>query len=62
HVWIDLLRYAGTNVTALIINMLLLTIFVDLMRWPAIPVQLVIACIVVTFTYFGHKHVSFRRS
>ncbi len=59
---LDFLRYAGTNLTALVVNMALLTIFVDVMRWPAIPVQIAIACIVVTFTYFGHKHVSFRRS
>lgn len=59
---LDFFRYAGTSVTALIVNMALLAIFADTMRWPAIPVQLVITAIVIIFTYFGHKHVSFRRS
>lgn len=62
RLWLDFIRYAGTSVTALIINMGLLAVFVDFMHWPAIPVQLVIAGVVILYTYFGHKHVSFRRN
>lgn len=61
RLWLDFIRYAGTSVTALIMNMGLLAVFVDAMHWPAIPVQLVITVVVILYTYFGHKHVSFRR-
>jgi putative flippase GtrA len=62
HFWLDFFRFAGTNITALLINMLALTVFADVIGWPAIPVQLAITCFMVIFNYFGHKHVSFRRN
>jgi putative flippase GtrA len=61
HLWLDFLRFSGTNVTALLINLVALTVLVDIMGFPAIPVQIGIVCFIVVFNYFGHKHISFRR-
>lgn len=57
----DFFRYLATSITGLALNLGLLAVFVDTMHWPAIPVQVVVTCTVVVFTYFGHKHISFRR-
>jgi putative flippase GtrA len=62
HFWLDFFRFAGTNLTGLLINMAALTVLVDVIGWPAIPVQLAIICFMIFFNYFGHKHVSFRRN
>lgn len=62
HFWLDFFRFAGTNVTALLINLVALTVFTEIIGWPAIPVQLCITAFVVIFNYFAHKHVSFRRN
>lgn len=62
HLWLDLVRFAGTNLTALLINLVALTVFADMIGWPAIPVQIGIVCFVTVFNYFAHKHVSFRRN
>jgi putative flippase GtrA len=61
HLWLDFVRFAGTNVVALLINMVVLTILADVIGWPAIPVQIGIICFIIMFNYFAHKHVSFRR-
>lgn len=61
RLWLDFVRFAGTNLTALLINLVALTVFVDVIGWPAIPVQVGIVCFVTVFNYFAHKHVSFRR-
>lgn len=61
HFWLDFVRFAGTNITALLINMAALMVFVDMIGWPAIPVQIGITCLVIVFNYFAHKHISFRR-
>lgn len=62
HLWLDFFRFAGTNVTALLINFVALTVFADVIGWPAIPVQIGITCLIIVFNYFAHKHVSFRRN
>lgn len=61
HLWLDFVRFAGTNITALLINIVALTVFADMIGWPAIPVQIGIVCFIIVFNYFAHKHVSFRR-
>lgn len=62
HGWLDFIRYAGTNLTSLFINLVALAVLADVFGWPAIPVQVGVTCFIVVFNYFGHKHVSFRRS
>lgn len=61
NAWSDFLRFTGTNVTALLINVVALSIFSDWIGWSAIPVQIGITCFVIVFNYFAHKHISFRR-
>lgn len=61
HLGLDFVRFAGTNLTSLIINLVALTVLADVLGWPAIPVQIGVTCFVVVFNYLGHKHVSFRR-
>lgn len=62
HLWLDFVRFAGTNLMALLINMVALTVFADMIGLPAIPVQIGIVCFIIGFNYFAHKHVSFRRN
>lgn len=59
--WLDFVRFAGTNLTSLLINLVALTVLADVLGWPAIPVQIGVTCFIVIFNYLGHKHVSFRR-
>jgi putative flippase GtrA len=61
HALRDLARFAGVNLTSLLINAGLLTLLVDVWGLPAIPVQLGVTCIIVVFNYFGHRNYSFRR-
>ena len=62
HFWLDLGRFALVNLTSLGLNILLLSIFADLLGWPRIPTQLGITALSVVVSYFGHKYFSFRRS
>lgn len=62
NVLLDFIRFAGTNVVALLINMVSLTLLSDVLGYPVIPVQIGIVLVVTVFNYFGHKHVSFRRN
>lgn len=61
HLWLDFVRFAGTNIVALLINILALTLLADVIGLPPIPVQIGIICFIIVFNYFAHKHVSFRR-
>ncbi|MCU1572665.1 MAG: hypothetical protein JWO93_747 [Micrococcaceae bacterium] len=61
HVWLDLGRFALVNLTALLVNMLLLWLVADLWGAPRIPAQILITFLSVTINYFGHKHFSFHR-
>jgi putative flippase GtrA len=61
HVWLDLGRFALVNLTSLLINIGLLSLFADLLQFPRIPTQLAITFLSVIVSYFGHRHFSFRR-
>jgi putative flippase GtrA len=61
HVWLDLGRFALVNLTSLLINVSLLSLFADILGFPRIPTQLVITLLSVVISYFGHRHFSFRR-
>lgn len=61
HVLGDLSRFALVNLTALLVNMVLLFVASDVLGAPRIPAQLVITCATVFINYFGHKYFSFRR-
>ena len=61
HFWLDLGRFALVNLTSLLINIGLLSLFADLLHFPKIPTQLAITALSVIVSYFGHRHFSFRR-
>lgn len=61
HVWLDLGRFALVNLTSLLVNIGLLSLFADLLQFPRIPTQLAITLLSVVISYFGHRHFSFRR-
>ncbi|MFF1382714.1 GtrA family protein [Arthrobacter sp. NPDC058288] len=61
HVWLDLGRFALVNLTSLLVNIGLLSVFADLLHFPRIPTQLAITLLSVIISYFGHRHFSFRR-
>ena len=61
HVWLDLGRFALVNLTSLLVNIGLLSLFADLLKFPRIPTQLAITLLSVIISYFGHRHFSFRR-
>lgn len=61
HVLTDLARFALVNLTALLVNMVLLFVASDLLGAPRIPAQIVITCATVFINYFGHKYFSFKR-
>ena len=61
HVWLDLARFALVNLTSLLINIGLLSLFADILGFPRIPAQLAITFLSVIISYFGHRHFSFRR-
>lgn len=61
HVWLDLGRFALVNLTSLLVNIGLLSLFADVLQFPKIPTQLAITLLSVVISYFGHRHFSFRR-
>jgi hypothetical protein len=61
HVWLDLARFALVNLTSLLVNVGLLSLFADILKYPRIPTQLVITVLSVLISYFGHRYFSFRR-
>jgi putative flippase GtrA len=61
HVWLDLGRFALVNLTSLLVNVGLLSLFADLLKFPRIPSQLVITAVSVLISYFGHRYFSFQR-
>lgn len=61
HVLLDLSRFALVNLTSLLINVSLLSVFADILGFPRIPTQLAITFLSVIISYFGHRYFSFRR-
>lgn len=58
----DFWRFVGVNIASFLLNVGALTVFVEILGFPAIPVQVLITVAVVLFNYFGHKYFSFRRN
>jgi putative flippase GtrA len=61
HVWLDLGRFALVNLTSLLVNIGLLSLFADLLQFPRIPTQIAITALSVCISYVGHRYFSFRR-
>lgn len=62
HLLLDLARFALVNLSSLVVNIALLSLFADILGFSRIPSQLVITVLSVIISYFGHKYFSFRRS
>ncbi len=62
HAVKDFIRFVSVNVASFLFNAGALTLLVEVLGLPAIPVQVLITLAVVVFNYFGHKYFSFRRS
>lgn len=61
HALRDFLRFVSVNLASFLVNAGALTLLVEILGLPAIPVQIVITIAVAVFNYFGHKYFSFRR-
>jgi putative flippase GtrA len=49
------------NLTSLLVNIVLLSLFADILQFPRIPTQIAITVLSVIISYFGHRYFSFRR-
>lgn len=61
RILLDYLRFQVTYTLILALNLVLLTAFVEFLRWPVLVAQAVCLCFVAVSSYLGHKHFSFRR-
>lgn len=61
HWWRDLGRFELVQLVALGVNVVALPLLVELAGLSPIAAQGIIVVITVTFSYFAHRHFSFRR-
>jgi putative flippase GtrA len=62
HVLRDLARFELVNLSVLGFNVAMLPLLVEVLGWPVLLSQLVIASVTVVYSWFAHKGFSFRRS
>jgi putative flippase GtrA len=62
HVLRDLARFELVNLSVLGFNLATLPVLVELLGWPVLLSQLVIAGVTVVYSWFAHRGFSFRRS
>ena len=56
----EYLRFQVTYTLILALNLALLIVFVEFLRWPVLVAQAVCICFVAVSSYLGHKYFSFR--
>ncbi|MFG1797094.1 GtrA family protein [Nocardia sp. NPDC049149] len=61
HLIRDFLRFVAVNSGGLLLNMLLLELAVSVWHFPDKPAAVVVMGLVAVASYFGHRHISFRR-
>ena len=61
HFGRDFVRFTGVSLTALGLNLVLLTLLVEGTTLPTIPAQLIVTAVIAVGTYFAHRDFSFRR-
>ncbi|MFC9896525.1 GtrA family protein [Nocardia sp. NPDC127579] len=61
HLIRDFLAFCGVNSGGLLMNMLLLQLAVSILHLPDIPSAVVVMGLVAIASFFGHRHISFRR-
>jgi putative flippase GtrA len=58
---IQLVRYLTVALACIFLNYVLLKLFVDVWGWYPTPSLMLIAVLVIAFSYFSQKHFSFKR-
>nr|WP_306307541.1 GtrA family protein [Nocardia tenerifensis] len=61
HLVRDFLRFVAVNSGGLLLNMALLELAVSVWHFPDKPAAVVVMGLVAVASYFGHRHISFRR-
>ncbi|WP_223885833.1 GtrA family protein [Nocardia colli] len=61
HLLRDFLRFVAVNSGGLLLNMALLELAVSVWHFPDKPAAVVVMALVAVASYFGHRHISFRR-
>jgi len=61
HAWRDFGRFVSVNLATFLLNAGALTLFVEVLGLPPIPVQILITIVLVVVSFIGHKYFSFRR-
>ncbi|QLY34471.1 GtrA family protein [Nocardia huaxiensis] len=62
HVLRDFVAFVGVNSGGLLLNLILLQVAVSLLHAPAKPAAVVVMGLVAIVSFFGHRHISFRRT
>ncbi|GAB0101504.1 hypothetical protein JMUB6875_04680 [Nocardia sp. JMUB6875] len=62
HVLRDFIAFCGVNAVGMVLNMVLLQLAVSLLHAPAKPAAVVVMGLVAVASFFGHRHISFRRT
>lgn len=62
HLVRDFVGFVGVNAGGFVLNLALMALAVSVFRFAPIPSQFVVTGIVAATSYFGHRHVSFRRA
>ncbi|MFC8528719.1 GtrA family protein [Nocardia sp. NPDC057227] len=58
----DFLGFVAVNSGGLLLNVVLLSLAVDVLALPEIPSTVVVMALVAVASFFGHRHISFRRT
>ncbi|MFI6047363.1 GtrA family protein [Nocardia sp. NPDC051321] len=61
HLLRDFLRFVAVNSGGLLLNMVLLELAVSVWHFPDKAAAVVVMALVAVASYFGHRHISFRR-
>jgi uncharacterized protein YbaR (Trm112 family)/putative flippase GtrA len=62
HLVRDFLAFIAVNSGGLLLNMVLLQLAVSVLHLPSIPSAVVVMALVAAASFFGHRHISFRRA
>ncbi|AYF76180.1 GtrA family protein [Nocardia yunnanensis] len=61
HILRDFVAFVGVNAVGMALNMVLLQLAVSLLHAPAKPAAVIVMGLVAVASFFGHRHISFRR-
>ncbi|WP_227982842.1 GtrA family protein [Nocardia spumae] len=62
HLVADFLRFVAVNSGGLVLNMVGVQVAVGVLGLPETPATVVVMGLVAVASYFGHRHISFRRA